>query len=465
MKTTRRLLALALVMIMCLGLATVAFAGDITVNKAADGETYTAYKVLDVTLDSANGSYAYQMTKGSAWESVLAGCKINGHQFTLTPSKSNENLLVVTNNFSDADAEDLAAYLAGHIPSGAAGKGVTASKAAGAETATAVFNDMDDGYYLVISSLGTKATLDTTDGTVMEEKNSLPNISKTVDESAMANGVGGKLTYTVTIAAEKGAKNYVVTDTMSKGLTFNNDIAVTLDGAAVAAENYRLTKNEVNETTKETTLELTFEQSFLDTLENNQKIAVTYSATINADAVEVDAVTNKAQLNYGNNSHVDCPSDPSTAVTQITVNKVDGANARLNGAEFDLYDATGTKIDVVSYTPTDAVEGTTYYRPAVTGETGVKITAGVAVIDGLKKASYELEETKAPDGYNMLTARESASTDNANNAAIANVINNKGSELPSTGGIGTTIFYVIGGILVIGAGVLLVVKKRMAHNG
>ena len=107
---------------------------------------------------------------------------------------------------------------------------------------------------------------------------------------------------------------------------------------------------------------------------------------------------------------------------------------------------------------------------AEANETGVEIEANqgdaknLATIKGLDKdtnVSYWLEETVAPKGYNKLSARQEVK---AGGTATINVINEKGAELPSTGGIGTTIFYIVGAILVIGAGVVLVTRRRMNAN-
>lgn len=142
----------------------------------------------------------------------------------------------------------------------------------------------------------------------------------------------------------------------------------------------------------------------------------------------------------------------------------------LEGAEFKLYDAetSGNEIPVVKVS--DGV-----YRVAVTGETGVAIEAGTVRIQGLDGTkTYYLEEIKAPAGYNILTSRVAVQMESADHPATVEnnkyvsggveVVNQRGAELPSTGGIGTTIFYVIRAILVIGAGILLVTRRRMSSK-
>ncbi|MBQ5812946.1 MAG: LPXTG cell wall anchor domain-containing protein, partial [Clostridia bacterium] len=105
-----------------------------------------------------------------------------------------------------------------------------------------------------------------------------------------------------------------------------------------------------------------------------------------------------------------------------------------------------------------------FYRVADATETEyVDIEAGEVMIKGLDTDTYYLEEIEAPAGYNMLTARVAVTPDVE--AVEAVVVNSIGTELPSTGGIGTTIFYALGAVMVIGAGVLLVAKKRMSVEG
>ena len=193
-----------------------------------------------------------------------------------------------------------------------------------------------------------------------------------------------------------------------------------------------------------------------------EKITVTYSGKINKYAVDGNAVNT---VNIANNTEKNPLTDNAETTTgEFTIAKVDRNNAALEGAKFRLYDAQtgGNEIAVVLENGA--------YRVAEANETGVEIEANqgdaknLATIKGLDKdtnVSYWLEETVAPKGYNKLTARQEVKADGT---ATINVVNEKGSVLPSTGGIGTTIFYIIGAILVIGAGVVLVTRRRMNAN-
>lgn len=135
---------------------------------------------------------------------------------------------------------------------------------------------------------------------------------------------------------------------------------------------------------------------------------------------------------------------------------MDGSVNQLTGATFKLYDAEtgGNEIKVVKVE--DGV-----YRVAEDGEDGVEIEAGSVTVKGLAAdATYYLEETKAPEGYNILTERQ-AVTIKADNSAEAKVVNNAGTELPSTGSYGTTIFYVLGTVLVAGVLIYVVASRRV----
>lgn len=353
-------------------------------------------------------------------------------------------------------------------------KGITGT----AETATGdtvTFSGLDLGYYLVDSSLGALCGLNTTnpDATI-KEKNGQPTIEKKVknhnndwvDENTAK--IGDTVEYKVEIKVADGAQKYTVTDTMSKGLTFNSgSLKVTANGAQTT--NYTLTPTENG-----FTLELP--ESYVSNLAKDTVIIVTYNATLNKDAViDGDGNTNEVKLSYGNQQNT-VPSKVTTKSYQFDLVKVDGTtNKLLDGAEFKLYTAKdgGEPIKFV------AVEGG--YRVANGDETGAVDTIkvnGKVHISGLDKVNYWLDETHAPAGYNKLNERQEVKlSEGSQNATLETgaitwaesnggvvVKNNAGTVLPSTGGMGTTLFYVVGGGLMVAAVVLLVTKKRMEHK-
>lgn len=469
-KTFKKLFAVLLAAALVLAMAVPAFAetnapkGSITISKTVKDETYTIYRMFK--LDSYNAeSNTYSYTVESAWENFFKTGA--GRNYITLDGQNHPTWTAADENDSTTVAAFAKAALAW-----AADKKISGTK----ETATGdtvTFSNLDLGYYLVDSSLGALCGLNTTnpDATI-KEKNEKPEIKKEVQTSTGDWGdknnakIGDTVEYKVEIKVADGAQKYTVTDTMSTGLTFNSgSLKVTAND--VVTTDYTLTP-----TTNGFTLVLP--ETYVSTLTKGTTIMVTYNATLNKDAViDGDGNTNEVKLGYGNHQNT-VPSKVTTKSYQFDLVKVDGATKKLlNGAEFKLYDAEngGSVIKVVP------VAGG--YRVANGDETGAVDTIkvnGKVHISGLDKTTYWLEETKAPDGYNMLTERKPVSlTNGSNNTTLTSstwseadhgvaVENNAGTVLPSTGGMGTTLFYVIGGGLMVAAVVLLVTKKRMEHK-
>lgn len=469
-KTFKKLFAALLAAALVLAMAVPAFAetnatkGSITISNTVKDETYTIYRMFK--LDSYNAeSNTYSYTVESAWENFFKTGA--GRNYITLDGQNHPTWTAADENDSTTVAAFAKAALAW-----AADKKISGTK----ETATGdtvTFSNLDLGYYLVDSSLGALCGLNTTnpDATI-KEKNEKPEIKKEVQTSTGDWGdknnakIGDTVEYKVEITVADGAQTYTVTDTMSTGLTFNSgSLKVTAND--VVTTDYTLTP-----TTNGFTLVLP--ETYVSTLTKGTTIMVTYNATLNKDAViDGDGNTNEVKLGYGNHQNT-VPSKVTTKSYQFDLVKVDGATKKLlNGAEFKLYDAEngGSVIKVVP------VAGG--YRVANGDETGAVDTIkvnGKVHISGLDKTTYWLEETKAPDGYNMLTERKPVSlTNGSNNTTLTSstwseadhgvaVENNAGTVLPSTGGMGTTLFYVIGGGLMVAAVVLLVTKKRMEHK-
>lgn len=262
-----------------------------------------------------------------------------------------------------------------------------------------------------------------------------------------------------------------------------------------------------DEDEKDCTFHVEFSDAFCDSLKADDKIEVTYSAVLNEKVDVVQGEDNTAYLSYGEDSQLETKPDETKTYTyqfQLikTNNTVNGEGKYeiLQGAEFELYDAEtgGNKIPLVAVMkPKPNEKEVDYYRVATKTEaeekdfTSAVIVAGTPIIKGLdidkiseKYKSYWLEEIKAPEGYKLPTERlevkltrnslaeEGSITDKKKDNVVigqewdsskeggVQVTNTPGSMLPSTGGIGTTIFYVVGCILVIGAGIALVLMSR-----
>lgn len=475
MKTKKRLFALVLALALLLSLSVTAFAtmegelggGSITITNAAVGETYKAYQILYLeSYDADNDAYAYKAN--SAWETWL---KTQTDYVTFDASG-------YVTWVKGADAADFAA-LAREFAKTLS----TPDKEAVATETTVKFEGLKLGYYLVDTTLGALCTLDTTNPSAeVKDKNEKPVPEKEVKEDSTGEygdendaQIGDTVEFKTTIHAKKGAENYVLHDVMSDGLTLNADsITVKVgDTTLTAGTHYTL----VTAPDDGCTFEIKFAQTYLDTLTGNTDIVVTYTAVLNDEAaIYTDANTNKTKLTYGDAQETEW-DETKTYTYQFDLVKTDKENKLLDGAEFALYtQATGgtaialvKESDTVYRVATDAEKSNT--DGSVVTTTTITVKDGKVTIKGLDADTYYLEETKAPDGYNMLDERVEVTIEDNNLTATidsahwtqggVHVVNQTGTELPSTGGIGTTLFYVLGGLLVVGAAVLLITRRRM----
>lgn len=466
-KTFKKLFAALLAAALVLAMTVPAFAetnatkGSITIDGTVSGETYTIYRMFK--LDSYNAeSNTYSYTVESAWEGFFK-TGAGGNYITLDGQGH------PTWNAAKSQDSDKAEFAKLALKWAADNKITGTEETATGNTVT--FSGLDLGYYLVDSSLGALCGLNTTnpDATI-KEKNEKPEIKKEVQTSAgdwsSENNakIGDTVEYKVEIKVADGAQTYTVTDTMSKGLTFNNSSLKVTANDAVTTD-YTLTS-----TTNGFTLVLP--ETYVSTLTKGTTIIVTYNATLNKDAViDGDGNANEVKLSYGNQQNT-VPSKVTTKSYQFDLVKVDGTtNKLLDGAEFELADGE-TKLSFVKDTAGN-------YRVAAAGEDGatttITVKGGKVNIYGLAGKTYTMTETKAPGGYNKLVTPETVNLTEGSKAHAtfdANVYkdggvvvkNNAGTVLPSTGGMGTTLFYVIGGGLMVAAVVLLVTKKRMEHK-
>lgn len=364
-------------------------------------------------------------------------------------------------------------------------KEIAPDATAGGTTSEVTFSALPLGYYLVDSSVGALCSLNTTNPTAtIQEKNGVPSVEKKVQEDSKVRendewgksntaDIGQTVNFKTTITAQLGAQNYVLHDKMDAGLTFDGTVTVKKDDTTLTdPDNYRLI---TNTGTEGCTFHIEFTQTFCDTLAKDDKIIVTYSATLNDDAVPKTEYKNETWLKYGDNNETN--HDTTTTKTfELPVLKYtmkNGAETALAGATFTLSkNADGSNpIELVSVSQNTTGD---IYRVAKTGETGApSVTtpdSGKFTIKGLDADTYYLTETKQPDGYNKLSAPITVVIDKDGNITVDNgtspvtevkVLNNTGSLLPSTGGSGTTLIYILGAVLVLGSSVVLITKKRM----
>lgn len=389
---------------------------------------------------------------------------------------------------------------------------------------TLEFTGLSDGYYFMTTTTGSLVTVTSiAPNAIIKDKNGAPTVEKEEDEST--NDFGDVVTYTVTVTLVPGTKNVVFHDQLSDGLDLQGTSpGVKVGEEDLNTDNYSVVKfgNAENSTEDDSNggdnnsednnsdednnsnddITIAFAQSYLDSLTDHTTVTISYTAKVNEDAVVNEK--NEAFLNYGEKHELE--SDHAIvyeSTFKFQVNKVDGSNdnTALNGAKFVLstngelgnlteelteeqkaallkFDASGNQVSADSENPTYILEA----NNSVTFN-GLDGDATGTV--------YYLYEVKAPDGYNKLTAPIKVTItptfDEHDNTRVTeykvsyeigntsvdctatginavhkfDVQNNQGTLLPSTGGMGTTLIYIIGAVLVLGAGILLVVKRRM----
>ena len=475
MKLSRKILSLVLALVMVMGLAATAFAeeggetttkGSITITNALKGETYNAYQIL--YLESYNAEkniYAYKAN--SAWEEWL-------RTQTTYVSFNPQGYVTWVEGARVADfAKAAKGQLSGKTPDGSA-------KATADGSAT--ISDLNLGYYLVDSTVGTLCSLDTTNpSVVMREKNEVPTIEKKVQEDSDGNwgdvndaDIGQTVNFKSTVSAKPGARKYVVHDKMDSQLKFDSVTSITAGAATLTEGDYTVVRTGLNDGC---TFHIVFTQTYLDSITKDTNVVINYTAKLTNDAVAGTGYDNDTWLDYGDNQHTE--HDTTTTYTwKLPIYKyhMDGATKKaLAGAEFILYKGS-EEPKVYAQVSEGKLTGWTSTKTEATKL--VSGDDGKIAVEGLDADTYYLEETKAPGGYNKLAGpvkveiSHTVSVEGADmthtlkqdttNVEEVGIENKSGTELPSTGGIGTTIFYVLGSILVIGAVVLLITKKRMS---
>ena len=322
------------------------------------------------------------------------------------------------------------------------------------------------GYYYVTSTAGTNAVIQTLAAVTIDEKNTFPPVTKAVDQHDVNAEIGNDLHYTMTVEIPTTANDTIVlTDTMTEGLTFKS-----IDSVKSNAEGTPDVAYTANPTTPTAVTENnnTFTITFTaETVKANQgkTITITYTAVLNNKAV-IGTPDNKntVVLDYGIH-YTSKPKEAATTTYSFDFDKVDGADEskkkKLTGAKFKLTSTGRDPIELIE------VEAGKTYRIAMSEDTGTRVNeittnGNTVTINGLDTdVTYYLVETKAPTSYNKLENPIEVKA-KGNIFEHQNIENNKGSVLPSTGGIGTTILYIIGGILIVGAVVFLVTRRRAA---
>lgn len=500
MKHMKKLTGVLLALVMTLSLATTAFADEttysITINNSAAGHTYEAYQIF-------TGHLSTNEAGDKVLSNIVWGSGISEAGKTALGDAAAKAESLKTEADAKAFAKEVAPYL------------TTAAGSANTVTdGKYVISGLAAGYYLVKDQDGsltkdpdayTEYIIRVVGDATATPKSSVPVVEKKVkdinDSTGETSGwqdsadhdIGDSVPFQLKATLADNVSSYttykvVFHDTLSKGLTYNDGAKVYIDGKETNGFTITSTVN-ANGTT---TLTISCDDVKALGAGNSSVITVEYTAKLNENAVIGSAGNpNGVYLEYSNNPNKsekennetgNTPEDVVIVFTYKTIiNKVDGENNPLTGAEFKLEKFVASEDGPETY---KEVKGNWVEKSVTKNDEGTTFT-----FSGLDDGEYRLRETKTPEGYNTIediyftiTAEHDITSDNpalkslSGNATTgeitftsnttdgslsADVVNNAGATLPETGGIGTTIFYVLGTILVLGAGVLLVTKKRM----
>lgn len=522
MKRIKKFAAALLTAIMMMTMTVTAYAEEnctltVNVKSGADVPTQTLkdqtiylYKLFDVTESGTTGSknYAYTVNTAAGYKDVLVAALNNS---AITASSTDEEFAKAV---IDLSAENKVQDFANTFTKKALTKSpkldATANSGKLGDVTSYKFTGLAAGYYLVYVTGGKEiqsslVTVDETTNTV-NLKTEAPSITKTADKDTVSIGQVVKYIVTGSITDTTGYNQYqyIISDTLSKGLDFvKNATGDALDNASEVNVTVKFTDGSVTAAgTAPTTATLsgegnrTMKLDLSEWVRANQtnkgkKFTVTYYAKVNKDAVVTEK--NNATLQYGNkpgDTTTTTPSEAKTPTYPLDIKKIKkGSNEKLAGAKFRLYSSeadakANDESKAIKVSPVVAgVAGNYVVDPESTttefesvesiGEEGYNLH-----LNGLAAGDYWLKETKAPDGFNKLanpikiTIAKSADTD-VNNWTISkdgsietdkiiDIENSTGSLLPSTGGTGVIVFAGVAILLVFGVAVSFIRDKRKA---
>ena len=492
MRKVKKLLGLLLAAVMVLAMGATAFAdeGDPTISAPNNGHTYEVYQIF-------TGDYS----EGDNSQKVLSNVKWGKNGTGTQGDNVSEEILTELKNANGSDTEQLA-VITKYANLQSSDKFGTVTYESPLEVPSGYYlikdedgsqeNEQDSYTLYIVQVVGENITI--------APKADVPESEKKVDDKNDSNtsedgeswqdsadyDIGDHVPYKLTATLPDNVSDYTsytlkFVDTMSRGLTYDADSAEVFVNGIPAGKLEPTSANysgDDDSYTDGTVLTWNFDniKAAPYNAGNNTVITIEYTATLNNNAVMGSAGNpNKMHIEFSNNPNGkgtgQTPDDTNIVFTyKVVVNKVDEENVPLPGAQFTLQkkQPDGSWVDLDSAT--------------------VSGNQATFTFEGLDDGDYKLSETVTPDGYNDIadieftitaehdilsddprltslsgdtTTGEITFTPNPSDGSLTTDVENKsGAELPETGGMGTTIFYVLGAILVIGAGVLLIVRRR-----
>ena len=450
-------------------MATTVETSKITIKDANPGQTYTFYRVFDAVISSAGVSYK-----------VISGKTLPDNDHFVEDAQGNVSATDAAKSGSQLSANAVAWLKTNASTVGVEEK--TASLPVGATAqAHLEVTGLTPGYYYITTTTGTAVSAHTSAGEEVTDKNPPTTIDKEITgvatgdvaddkEKAIAQ-IGTNVDFEAAVEIQNGAKNYVFKDNMSAGLTLDaSSVKVYLRESAtdtLVESGYGTPTIDNTKTTE--TIKIVFDQDWLTT-NVGKYIVVKYSATVNTSAYIADAANpNKAIIEWGNtDDFLHREDEVEVWSAKVIVKKIDGDGNALEGAGFILKNKTTNEYyvntaGIVSWT-TDEDAATVIYPVQATDGEGNKTGDALDEFPGIANGTYTVIEKVVPPGYNKAADQDvtisDADADPLVLSVTATVTNNSGTELPSTGGIGTTLFYVAGIVLVLGAAAVIIARRK-----
>jgi len=505
-------LVLALAMVAVLGLAFADPASTTITIPAGDSHNYSIYQIFTGELADSKLSNVHYGANAKLPQGVTAGA--------LVPQSVLDTIAAYGTGYTEAQiAAAISAYAdfsSTAFATATGGEQVTAPTGyyLVRDTDASALGANDEATLYILQVVG-PTTITRKAGTTTSDKTTADtNDSTGANEYSTTSGdydIGDEVPYQVKATLSEKVFMYEdfykvrFQDTLESGrFSAISELTIKVNGVAIAdTDNYTVSITGVDDRDEngfDVTIVFTPKQDKNLASLNNAVVTIDFTATLGEGAqIGGDGNTNTVKVIYSNNPNTDEVGETSehkvtTFTFKIVVNKTDGENA-LAGAGFTLYKVSQTNAEagVPSANAGDAASKNAYWATkAIDGYT--KVIAAEAgktqfSFEGLDDGYYVLAETTTPAGYNTIDPQvfkveaehsDTAITsltgtkldgstieftpDTGAGSLTTEIVNNSGTVLPSTGGIGTTIFYILGGLLVVGAAVILVARRKAGQN-